>query len=456
MNRRNFVYASSTTFTLLAGCSGLSDENDIRDSDGDGVIDSEDYAPQDSEVQEKSDIAGNGTITRTPDEQDATETQTSASTPTPTPEPTATSTPTATPTPDPTATSTPTPTPTPDRNSIQVDREYWAGGSQILEYSSGGVTVAVQAGYPTSTPSSVRVYAQLLEYPRAERVAESLSDTLERTDNRQNVTIDFSGTRLDESTKYHYYVALVPANKSLDEISAEDMTTIMESDAFELASGGPNIERASYPGALSDDSGDSYTRQAVEGAYDLSVSGRTNGQEWTVNFFAWKSAHAEGASRSRGRAYDEYVSFELASGSAPGLAELLNEDAETLGFSGRMKVEFVIDFVQSLPYVPDDVSTGYDQYTKFIIETLPEMGGDCEDTAIMLASILSAEPFGYDMILIQPPGHMAAGIWTQDSSGYYWEVDGRKYSYIETTGAGWGIGDLPSEYEGREAYTYQV
>ena len=116
----------------------------------------------------------------------------------------------------------------------------------------------------------------------------------------------------------------------------------------------------------------------------------------------------------------------------------------------------VIDFVQPLLYVPDDVSKGYDDYTKFIMETMPEMGGDCEDSSILLASILQSEAFNYDMILIQPPEHMAVGIWQSDPEGYYWELDGRTYSYIETTGQGWGVGDLPEEYEGDSARLHQV
>lgn len=60
------------------------------------------------------------------------------------------------------------------------------------------------------------------------------------------------------------------------------------------------------------------------------------------------------------------------------------------------------------------------------------------------------------MVLIQPPGHMAAGLWESDPAGYYWEYDGRKYSYIETTGQGWGIGDVPEEYRGGRARVYQV
>lgn len=42
----------------IAGCSDITggDEQEIQDTDGDGVIDSEDYAPRDPEVQEKEDL----------------------------------------------------------------------------------------------------------------------------------------------------------------------------------------------------------------------------------------------------------------------------------------------------------------------------------------------------------------------------------------------------------------
>ena len=93
MDRRHFLTVGAV---LVSGCSGLAGDNsdDIQDSDGDGVIDSEDYAPNDPDVQEKSDLQGRSTATQSP---------------TPTPQPT----PTATPWPIATRTETPTPTEAP-------------------------------------------------------------------------------------------------------------------------------------------------------------------------------------------------------------------------------------------------------------------------------------------------------------------------------------------------------
>lgn len=77
MDRRKFIAATAAAVSL-AGCTGTDDQGStegIQDSDGDGVIDSEDYAPQDPDVQEKSDIQGSGstptpsaTPTKTPTE----------------------------------------------------------------------------------------------------------------------------------------------------------------------------------------------------------------------------------------------------------------------------------------------------------------------------------------------------------------------------------------------------
>ncbi|WP_209452128.1 hypothetical protein [Halosimplex halophilum] len=63
MERRQFI-GSATLLgaTVLSGCSDLGDsENGVQDSDGDGVIDSEDYAPNDPDVQEKSDLQSTST-----------------------------------------------------------------------------------------------------------------------------------------------------------------------------------------------------------------------------------------------------------------------------------------------------------------------------------------------------------------------------------------------------------
>ncbi|QLG28172.1 hypothetical protein HUG10_11700 [Halorarum halophilum] len=105
--------------------------------------------------------------------------------------------------------------------------------------------------------------------------------------------------------------------------------------------------------------------------------------------------------------------------------------------------------------MPDDVSTGADDYAKRMLESLVDGGGDCEDSAIMLASLLTADSFGYGTALFLLPGHMAVDVkGGEDIAGTYYEKHNVRYYYIETTGRGWRVGEIPEEYENESAYIY--
>ncbi|SDZ91210.1 hypothetical protein SAMN04488065_1178 [Haloplanus vescus] len=438
MNRRRFLeLAGPSVAAIGAGCSGNSDQNDIQDTDGDGVIDSEDYAPQDPEVQEKSDLQN-------------------SSTPTLTPAPSSTPTLTSTPTSTSTQTRTPTQTPSQETNQLTVNDDYWRDLSHITTFSLQSVTVKVTEDYPETDYDSAKLLVQFFEFPRKGIIREKFSDTFDQSKGSNEVTVDFDldPDNADQSANYNFFVGIVPEDAAEEDIDYSAVEPIMETDPFDVTDTG--IERADFEEQLEDDSGANYSRNSIEGAYQLDISGRTAGDDWTIDFFAYKSAHAETVRKDRGRSRQEYVAYELTEGSAEELASLLRDEADARGYNERESVEFAIDFTQALPYVPDDVSRGFDDYTKFILATMTEMGGDCEDTSIMLASILEADSFGYDMVLIQPPGHMAAGIRDNDPSGWYWELDGKKYSYIETTGQGWGVGDCPEEYQDQDARLHQV
>ena len=104
-------------------------------------------------------------------------------------------------------------------------------------------------------------------------------------------------------------------------------------------------------------------------------------------------------------------------------------------------VDFVLSFVQSLPYTLDDVTTGYDEFRRYAVETLIEGGGDCEDTTILVAAILRG--LGEKTALIFTPGHIAIGV-SGDFTGSSLTYNGIKYFYCETTGTGWTVGTLPA------------
>ena len=109
-------------------------------------------------------------------------------------------------------------------------------------------------------------------------------------------------------------------------------------------------------------------------------------------------------------------------------------------WSKQDRIDFVLSFVQSLPYTFDDVTTGYDEFRRYAIETLIDGGGDCEDTTILVAAILRG--LGEKTALIFTPGHIALGV-SGNFTGSTVTYNGTKYYYCETTGTGWAVGTLP-------------
>jgi hypothetical protein len=151
-------------------------------------------------------------------------------------------------------------------------------------------------------------------------------------------------------------------------------------------------------------------------------------------------------------AYNKYTNSErakwvemLAEGvlTAKPIAEELRKVAEKHNWTAEQTANFVLLFVQSLPYAVDDVSTGIDEFPRYAIETLVAGGGDCEDTTILAGSIFLA--LGYDLVALNPKGHLALGI-KGIFQGFYIEHNRIRYYYSETTGTGWKIGDIPEKF----------
>ena len=75
--------------------------------------------------------------------------------------------------------------------------------------------------------------------------------------------------------------------------------------------------------------------------------------------------------------------------------------------------------------------------------------GDCEDKTFLIAGLLKER--GYDVVTLIMPDHMALGIAGTDIPGSYYERNGKKYYYVETTSSRWKIGDIPNEYRWQKA-----
>jgi predicted transglutaminase-like cysteine proteinase len=132
----------------------------------------------------------------------------------------------------------------------------------------------------------------------------------------------------------------------------------------------------------------------------------------------------------------------------------------TSGMSDIDRVNFVLKFVQSLPYQYDIKGKGVDEYWKLPAETLWEGKGDCEDHAFLFASLIKA--MGYKVALHYIycyeggkfiGAHLAVGVAVPGGSGSYLAINGVKYYYCEATaevGTSWindyNVGHQPSGY----------
>ncbi|MDD5142385.1 transglutaminase-like domain-containing protein [Methanoregula sp.] len=114
----------------------------------------------------------------------------------------------------------------------------------------------------------------------------------------------------------------------------------------------------------------------------------------------------------------------------------------------------LIAFIQSLPYSKDYISTGYDEYPRYPIETLVDGTGDCEDTAILTAALL--KEMGYDVVLVSPPRHMAVGITCDGCKGSPFVYNHKNYYYLETTGNNWKVGQIPEKYQNTKVKIYPI
>ncbi|WP_440989570.1 hypothetical protein [Haloarchaeobius baliensis] len=344
-----------------------------------------------------------------------------------------------------------------DGGELTVTDEYWRNRTHVKSYSIDGLDVEVYPDQPVGDSEVGKLYVALMEYPRQQVIAEATSERFQRSQRRQSITVDFDLSTAPRNERLQYVVFLLPGDADIAEVDPDQTEFVMETDPFVVYSGEERIRRAPSQEEPGESSGSRYGRTPIEGAYLLTVTGRTAGRDWELNLLAFKSAHERSWRRSRGRARDEYVTVELVNGTANELATILYEEAESNdATSENAKVEFAVDFVQSLPYAPDSVTAGFDDYTKFMLETLVDLQNDCEDTAILLAAVLEAPAFNKDAVLIQPPGHMGVGIWGPELEGYKYHHQGRTYAYIETTNPGWSIGDVPDAYQGERAEIHQV
>ncbi|MDH7507054.1 MAG: CARDB domain-containing protein [Candidatus Thermoplasmatota archaeon] len=120
------------------------------------------------------------------------------------------------------------------------------------------------------------------------------------------------------------------------------------------------------------------------------------------------------------------------------------------GFTGHSdvdKINYIASFIQNLEYKKDNETNDSHEYPNYPIESLfnDNIGRDCEDKAILTASIL--KNMDYNVALLRFPDHMAVGVNLSKEAiaNFQYYVD--NYYFLETTTPGNPCGFVPSEYK---------
>lgn len=135
-----------------------------------------------------------------------------------------------------------------------------------------------------------------------------------------------------------------------------------------------------------------------------------------------------------------------------GLKEAISKkDNKAKPWTYYEEVMFIVKLVQSLRYT-DDKLTGFDDYTKYPMQTVNDGTGDCEDLAILCAALL--HKLEYDVKLVHfdqtdgPLAHLGLAVWGENLKKPFWKKGGRDYYYVETTNNAFGFGEMPEEWSG--------
>jgi hypothetical protein len=135
------------------------------------------------------------------------------------------------------------------------------------------------------------------------------------------------------------------------------------------------------------------------------------------------------------------------------LVNRLKDASESKSYRARNDYHNVVAFVQNIAYEKDiDPVTGAEsEYPKHPIETLADGNGDCEDTAILAAALL--REMDYEVALVLLPKHAAVAVACDTCNGYYYDIEGQKYYYLETAieGGYTSLGTMDTEYQSVKA-----
>lgn len=344
-----------------------------------------------------------------------------------------------------------------DGATVRLARDDIVAIGDISAFDDMPATGDVSAILEGDGDRDLRIVVSARRYPRGETLRRGESESISAFGGRErSVHVDFeSGPISDTSDEHVHYVATVrdataEARTRTGESAARSARPIVaETDRLLVGVDG-TLSPDPHPETLGNGSKPGFERRAVDGAYHLALGGEA--VEWSLPLRVFKAEYASGATGWHGHDYPPYVEQAQESGLAGRLARDVHRAATALD---RDPLSFAIEVVQRLPYVAEP-NTPADEYIKYPAETLVDGGGDCEDSALLLASLLTGPPFERECAIVHPPNHVGLGLAGEGYGGTFYAHEGIRYFFVETTAPGWAIGELPEAYANETALVFPV
>lgn len=133
---------------------------------------------------------------------------------------------------------------------------------------------------------------------------------------------------------------------------------------------------------------------------------------------------------------EEYRFYTFVTPDDPAVRALAERIESITQYSGdRTRAEVALAVVhENVTYATDQEMHGMSDYWQYPAETLISGEGDCEDQALLLASVLEA--MGIDTVLVIEPGHAIIGVYIGGTDGSTVEYHGRQYLTADPTVGG--------------------
>ena len=180
------------------------------------------------------------------------------------------------------------------------------------------------------------------------------------------------------------------------------------------------------------------------------------GDEFETSFVISDTEYqkARGQTRYPTSNLENYVRYvqERFGDSIRGVAAYFRQQSEEKEFTAVQELGNVVCFARAIVYADDQVTRGVPDWANYPIETLYDQAGDCEDHAILVASILHYLGHNVALFFLQfeDGAHLALGYEIDGGAGPFSgrARNGRDYFYVETvpTSDAERVGDISEQF----------